>query len=200
MSLSVLGVFHIHGPTLLLMLSKAVHGFNLHQSHISGTKLRATSLKVENSSSMCLQPEQKQAEKAWAAFTDLKIKSSIYETTQLPAFQYERGCCTRIHAEWWMIIDQRDAHCLQKLLPVNHRSTSASADSINCVRLTFVNMRKGLYRTGFYRHTYAAYGSLCVCVCVRERVEELRMVDRKQVNADRRSPPKSFRGLLRLVE
>lgn len=74
MSLTVLGVLHIHGPTLLLTLSKAVLGFNIHQSHISGTKFRATSLKVENSSSMCLQPEHKQAEKDRATFTDLKIK------------------------------------------------------------------------------------------------------------------------------
>lgn len=74
MSLTVLGVFHIQGPTLLLTLSKAAHGFNIHQSRINGTQLRATALKAENSSSMCLQPEQKQAEKDQATFTDLKIK------------------------------------------------------------------------------------------------------------------------------
>lgn len=74
MSLTVLRVFHIHGPTLLVTLSKAAHGFNMHQSHIRSTKLSATSLKAENSASMCPQPEQKQAEMARATFTDLKTK------------------------------------------------------------------------------------------------------------------------------
>lgn len=59
MSLTVLRVFHIHGPMLLLMLSKAVHGFNTHQSHISGTQLRASSLKVENSSSVCRKKQKR---------------------------------------------------------------------------------------------------------------------------------------------
>lgn len=57
MSLTVLRVFQIHGPTLLK--SAAARVLNTHQSHISRTELRAPSLKVENSSRMCLQPQQK---------------------------------------------------------------------------------------------------------------------------------------------